>query len=121
MDQGSRIIAEKRVRAAGELEVMTDVAAGLLPGHGRHRVSERGALLQGREHGELHGAPQGRLADQQAGERGIGIEVVVGQLSGGPDNSPYAGTAIIPGTCMNSPIPQPVLVQPPRHNSCRFP
>src|SRR5438128_10728792 len=79
MDQGSRIIAEKRVRAAGELEVMTDVAAGLLAGHGRHRVSQRGALLQGGEHGELHGAPQGRLADEQAGERGIGIEVVVGE------------------------------------------
>jgi type II secretory pathway predicted ATPase ExeA len=26
-----------------------------------------------------------------------------------------------PGTCMNSPVPQPVRGQPSRHNSCRFP
>ena len=33
----------------------------------------------------------------------------------------YAGTAIMPGTCMNFPIPQPVRGQLSRHNSCRFP
>ena len=77
--------------------MVADVAAGFLAGHRRHRVSQRGALLQGGEHGELHGAPQGGLADEQAGERGVGIEVVVGKLGRYRPNLPYAETAIMPG------------------------
>src|SRR5262249_31924585 len=64
VDQGGRVIAEQGVRPARELEVVADVAAGFGAGHRRHRVSQRGALLQGGEHGELHGAPQGGLADE---------------------------------------------------------
>jgi len=33
---------------------------------------------------------------------------MISELSGAPDNSLYAGTAIIPAACMNSPIPQAV-------------
>ena len=32
---------------------------------------------KGGQDSQLHGAPQGGLADEQAGERGVGIEVVV--------------------------------------------
>src|SRR5690242_19497857 len=46
---------------------------------GENRVSTKPGVFQGGEHGELHGAPQGGLADEQAGERGVGIEVVVGE------------------------------------------
>jgi hypothetical protein len=63
--------------------VVADVTAGLLAGHRWHRVSQGGALLEGCEHGELHGAPQGGLADEQAGERGIGVKVVIRQHSDG--------------------------------------
>ena len=79
MDQGDCVVAEQRVGAAGELEVVADVAAGFLGGHRRHRVAQRDPLLQGGEDGEFHGAAQGGLADEQAGERGVGVHVVVGQ------------------------------------------
>ena len=63
----------------GELEVVGDVAAGLLAGHGGHGVAQGDALLQGGQDGEFHGAAQGGLADEQAGEGRVGVEVVVGE------------------------------------------
>jgi hypothetical protein len=47
-----------------------DVAAGFLPGHGRHGVAECDALFEGGQDGEFHGAAQGGLADEQAGQGG---------------------------------------------------
>src|SRR5260370_6437282 len=79
VDEGGGIVAEQGVGPAGELEVVGDVAAGLLAGHGGHGVAQGDALLQGGEDGELHGAPQGGLADEQAGQGRVGVEVVVGE------------------------------------------
>src|SRR5207302_6049010 len=80
---GSAGGTEKGVGTAGELEVVTDVAGGLLAGHGGHGVTQCDALLQGGQDGELHGAPQGGLADEQRGEGRVGVEVVVGQHADG--------------------------------------
>src|SRR5260370_26689611 len=78
VDEGGGIVAEQGVGPAGELEVVGDVAAGLLAGHGGHGVAQGDALLQGGEDGELHGAPQGGLADEQAGQGRGGVGAVVG-------------------------------------------
>src|SRR2546429_3198368 len=50
-------------------------------GHPDQSIWGESSLHQtrGAPHGEFHGAPQGGLADEQAGERGVGIEVVVGE------------------------------------------
>ena len=60
-----------------------------------------GKAAQDREPG---GAAAGADPDQEVrpGSRDLrgqepGAEAAVGELSGGPDNSPYAGTAIMPG------------------------
>jgi hypothetical protein len=56
------------VASAGEAEVVLDVAGGLGGGHAWHRVAQGGPLFEGGQDGEFHGPPQGRLADQQAGQ-----------------------------------------------------
>ena len=56
-----------------------DVAAGLGGGHAGHGVAQRGPLLERGQDGEFHGAPQGRLADEQAGQRGVLVHGLVGQ------------------------------------------
>ena len=48
-----------------------DVAGGLCLGHAGHGVAQGCPLLQGGEDGELHGAAQGGLADEEAGQRGV--------------------------------------------------
>jgi len=68
VDECGGVIAEKGVGAACELDVVGDVAGGLLAGHGGHRVAQGDALLQGGQDGEFHGAAQGGLADEQGGE-----------------------------------------------------
>ena len=55
--------------AADEFEVVGEVAGGLGVGHPGHRVAQRDPLVQGGEGAELDPAPQGGLADEQAGER----------------------------------------------------
>ena len=46
-------------------------------------VAEGDALLEGGQDGEFHGAAQGGLADEEAGEGGVGVEVVVGEHADG--------------------------------------
>ena len=45
----------------------------------RHGVAHRDPLVEGGEDAESHPPPQGGLADEQAGERASGVQVVVGQ------------------------------------------
>ena len=72
--------SENRVSAAaGEVEVVAEVAAGLLAGHGGHGVAQRDALVEGGEDAEFDPPSQGGLADQQAGEGAGGVHVVVGE------------------------------------------
>src|SRR3989440_1347301 len=68
VDEGAGVVAEQGVGPAGELEVVGDVAGGLGAGHGWHGVAEGDALLEGGQDGEFHGAAQGGLADEQAGQ-----------------------------------------------------
>jgi hypothetical protein len=39
VDERDGVVGEQRVRASGQLQVVADVAGGLLEGHARHRVS----------------------------------------------------------------------------------
>ena len=72
--------SENRVSSRpASAEVVAQVAAGLLGGHGRHRVAQPDALVERGEDAEFHPPPQGGLADEQAGERAGGVHVVVGE------------------------------------------
>ena len=71
MDEGDGVVAEERVVSAGELEVVADVAGGLLAGHAGlaqptamrwPRAARMPSLIS-------HG-----LADEQAGQRGCAVE-----------------------------------------------
>ena len=61
------VFAEQRVGSAGELEMVADVAGGLLAGHAGHGVADGDPLVEGGEDAELDPAAQGGLADEQAG------------------------------------------------------
>ena len=77
MNEGDRVVGEQRVVAPGQRQVVTQVAAGLLVGHGRHRVAQPDALVERGEHAEFHPPPQGGLADEQARERARRVEIMV--------------------------------------------
>ena len=92
--------------AAGELEVVGDVAGGLLGGHGGHGVAEADALVEGGQDAEAEHAAQGGLADEQAGQRagrvhlGVGqdpdgLELVVGQEMGLVDDQDGDPAALV--------------------------
>ena len=68
---------------AGQGEVVAQVAAGFLQGHAGHVVADGDALVEGGELAELEPAPQGGLADEQAGEDGGGVHGVVGEHAHG--------------------------------------
>jgi hypothetical protein len=61
------------------LLVVADVAAGFLRCHAGHLVANRDPLVEGGEHAELDHAEQGGLADQDGGERGPAVHVMVGR------------------------------------------
>ena len=63
---GDGVVAEQRVGPAGELEVVVDVAGGLLGCHAGHGVVDGDVLVEGGEDVELDLAAQGGLADEQA-------------------------------------------------------
>src|SRR6266571_2318438 len=69
VDEGDGVVAEQRVGAAGELEVVGDVSGGLLGGHGGHGIPDGDALVEGGQDAEAEHAAQGGLADEQAGQR----------------------------------------------------
>ena len=79
MDQRDRVIAEERVGAAGELDVMGDVGAGLLQVHPVDRAAQRDPLIQRREHALAQLATQRRLAEQQTRERRARVHLGVRQ------------------------------------------
>src|SRR6266496_1762248 len=72
VDQSDGVVAEQGVGAAGEGEVMGDVPAGLLGGHGGHGVAQGDPLVQGGQDAGAEHAAQGGLADEQAGQRAGG-------------------------------------------------
>jgi hypothetical protein len=73
----NRLVGEQLGCASGLLEVVADVGGGLVGGHALHLVSHGDPLLQGREHAELDGMPERRLADEDGCERGGGVHVVI--------------------------------------------
>src|SRR6266581_9584891 len=79
VDEGDGVVAEQGVGAAGEAEVVGDVPAGLLGGHGGHGVAQGDPLVQGGQDAEAEHAAQGGLADEQAGQRAGSVHVGVGQ------------------------------------------
>ena len=79
MDQRDRIITEQLVGAAGELDVVRDVLAGLLEIHPVDRAPQRDPLIERGEHALAQLATQGRLAEQQARERRAGVHLGVRQ------------------------------------------
>ena len=79
MDQRDRIVAEQRVAAAGELDVVGDVFAGLFAVHPVDRAPQRDPLIERGEHALAELAAQRRLAEQQARERRTRVHLGVGQ------------------------------------------
>ena len=67
VDQVDRIVDVEGVAAAGEFDVVVDVAAGFVAGHGFHDVAHGDALVERGEHPEFDHAAEGGLADEQAG------------------------------------------------------
>src|SRR6266516_2235054 len=47
MDQGEGVVGEQGVGASGDLQVVADVAGGLLAGHAVHLEADRDALVEG--------------------------------------------------------------------------
>ena len=77
------VVAEQRVGAAGELEVVGDVSGGLLGGHGGHGVADGDPLVQGGQDAEAEHPAQGGLADEQAGQRADRVHLGVRQEADG--------------------------------------
>src|SRR6266496_5479976 len=63
VDEVDRVVGEQGVGAAGEGEVVTDVAGGLVGVHAGHVVSDGDALLEGGEDAEPHLGREGGLAE----------------------------------------------------------
>src|SRR6476646_2302094 len=69
VDDGDGVGAEQGVCSAGDLEVVVEVAGGVLGGHPGQRVADGDPLVQRGEDTEPESVPEGGLADQQRGER----------------------------------------------------
>jgi hypothetical protein len=69
VNQCDRVVGEQRVRAAGQFEVVGQVAFGLGLAHPGHCVAQRDPLVQCGERAEFDPPAQGGLADEQACER----------------------------------------------------
>jgi hypothetical protein len=52
VDQGDGVVAEQRVRAAGDLHVVRDVVTGLFRCHAGQGVADRDPLIQRGENAE---------------------------------------------------------------------
>ena len=78
-------------------EVVGDVAGGLLAGHAGHGVADGDALVEGGEDAEFDPPPQGGLADEQAGERAAGVEVVVGEHADGLELGGFEHVCLVDG------------------------
>ena len=79
VDQRDGVVGEQGVGAAGELDVVVDVVGGFLAGHAGHVAAHGDALFERGQGAELHLGGQGGLAQHDGGERGFGVELVVGQ------------------------------------------
>src|SRR6266511_3109954 len=83
VQQRGGVVGEQGVGSSGQGEVVAQVVGGLLQGHAGHVVAHGDALVEGGEHAEFDLAPQGGLADQQAGQWAAAVEVVVGEHADG--------------------------------------
>src|SRR6266545_2364306 len=83
VDQRGGVVGEQGVGSSGQGEVVAQVVGGLFQGHAGHVVAGGDALVEGGEHAEFDLAPQGGLADQQAGQWAVAVEVVVGEHADG--------------------------------------
>src|SRR5487761_1407421 len=57
VDQGDGVVAEQRPGPASEVQVVGDVAGGLLAGHAGHGEADGDALVEGGEDAELDPPP----------------------------------------------------------------
>jgi hypothetical protein len=97
VDQGNGLVGEQLIGEADLLEVVADVTGGFSAGHTLRLVRDGDPLPHRRERAELDGVPA-RAADQNGGERGGGVHVVVVIYLELQINDLYAGTAIMTGT-----------------------
>jgi hypothetical protein len=77
VDQSDEAIAEERIVTASDAEVVLDVGGGLLEVEGVEVVADGDALVEGLEGGEAEFVGQLRLAEEDEGEQGGGVHVVV--------------------------------------------
>src|SRR5204863_2594181 len=68
VDERCGVVGEQGVGAAGEGEVVADVAGGLFGGHGGQGVAQGDALVEGGQDAQFDLSAEGGLADQEAGE-----------------------------------------------------
>ena len=71
MQEGEGVVGEQGVGAAGEGEMVGDVAGGLGQVHAGQGVAQGDALVEGGEGAELDAAAEGGLAHEQARERRV--------------------------------------------------
>jgi hypothetical protein len=71
VQQRDRVLGEQRVLAAGQLEVMMQVAGGLGVSHAGQLVADRDPLIQRGERAHPQPLAQGRLTEQDPGERAL--------------------------------------------------
>ena len=69
VDDGDGVAAELGVGPAGDLQMVGEVAGGVLGCHTGEGVADGDPLVQGGEHAEAEPVPQGGLSDQHRGER----------------------------------------------------
>jgi len=77
IDGGDETVAEELVGGAGDAEMMFDVSEGLLEVKGAEVVADGDALVEGLVRGEAEELGQVRLAEQNQGEQGGGVHVIV--------------------------------------------
>jgi hypothetical protein len=79
VDEGKKAVGENRVLTTGDTEVVLDVGGGLLEVKGFEVVADGDALAESLVGGEAELVGQVRLAEEDEGEQGDGIHLVVEQ------------------------------------------
>ncbi len=79
VDERGCVVGEQRVGSAGQLQVVADVSGGFLAGHAGHGAAHGDSLFECGQGAERHLGGEGGLAEKYCGERGFGVEPMIGE------------------------------------------
>ena len=79
VDERDGVVGEQRVGSTRELQVVVEVSGGFLAGHAGHGAAHGDALFECGQGAQGHFGGERGLAEKYCGERGFGVEPVIGQ------------------------------------------